>query len=90
MRYSVGYLLDAMARFAARRGDRDRAVLLLASASQQREVADVSVWGSQLARRDSLVDELRTALGSEAFDAQMAAGQRLTYDEALDAAAGLL
>lgn len=90
MRYSVGYLLDAMARFAARRGDLGRAVLLLASASHQREVADVSVWGSQLTRRDSLVDELRTALGSEAFDERMAAGQRLTYDEALDAATDLL
>jgi hypothetical protein len=89
MRYSVGYLLDAIARFAARRGEPGRAVLFLASAAQQRETAGVSVWGSQLARRDRLVEELRASLGSEAFDAAMTAGGRLTYDEALEAAAEL-
>ncbi len=89
MRYSVGYLLDALARLAAHNADPARAALLLASASVQRETAGVSVWGSQGSRRDRFVEELRTTLGPVAFDEAAAAGAQLTYAEALEVAAEL-
>jgi len=67
LRYSVAYLLDAAARLAASHGDATRAATLVGAASHLRAAAGVSVWGSQLDRRERLVDGLRTTLGAAAF-----------------------
>ena len=86
-RYSVAYLLDAAARVALHHGDPNRASVLLGSASHARETISVSVWGSQLGRRDRLVAQLQTAIGRQAFDDAFASGAALGYSEALDAVA---
>ena len=84
LRYSVAYLLDAAARFAATRGDAMRAATLLGAGSHMRAAAGVSVWGSQLERRDRLVEQLRTKLGATAFADASARGAAMRYMEALD------
>ena len=84
--YSVAYLLDASARLAAEQGDSERAAQLLGAASQMRASAGVSVWGSQLVRRDRFSAGLRSALGEDRFVAAFDDGTRLSYAEALDQA----
>jgi predicted ATPase len=84
--YSVAYLLEAVARLAWNQQDSTRAARLVGAAEQQRATAGVSVWGSQLVRRDRFLDQLRTALGADAFAAALAAGADLCYSDALDAA----
>jgi hypothetical protein len=83
LRYSIAYLLDAAARVAAVRGDHARAARLLGAAAHMREVAGVSVWGSQLERRRRLVDEVHAALGDHAFAAATAEGAALRYSAAV-------
>jgi predicted ATPase len=85
--YSTAYMLDAAARLSGRRGDQRKATLLLGAADHLRESIGVPVWGSQLGRRQALLADLRTALGAPAFDEALAAGTRLTFLDALDAAA---
>ncbi|MFN8052587.1 MAG: DUF4062 domain-containing protein [Acidimicrobiales bacterium] len=84
--YSVAYLLEAIARLVAHQGDPARAARLLGAAAQMRESVGVSVWGSQLLRRDRFVDEVRAALGATDYDAAVAAGRLLCYADALDEA----
>jgi hypothetical protein len=84
LRYSVAYLLDAAARLATTCGDATRAARLLGAATHLREEADVSVWGSQLERRERLLAELRASLGAAVFDDAIAAGAALRDLEALD------
>ncbi|MCU1458478.1 MAG: ATPase-like protein, partial [Actinomycetia bacterium] len=81
--YSVAYLLDAAARLSDRTGDPTRAARLVGAASHLRSAAGLSVWGSQLERRDRFVDGLRSTLGAAAFDDAVADGTRQSYVEAL-------
>jgi hypothetical protein len=55
-----------------------------------RAAAGVSVWGSQLARRDRFVDRLRADLGADVFDDAHTAGAEFSYGDALDQAARVL
>jgi hypothetical protein len=55
-----------------------------------RAAAGVSVWGSQLERRDRFVDQLGAGLGDQEFDDAYAAGAELCYADALDEAAKAL
>jgi predicted ATPase len=82
--YSVAYLLEAAARLASHGGDTRRATRLIGAASQLREGAGVSVWGSQLERRAHFVDELSAALGPSDFADAIEAGTQLCYADALD------
>ena len=84
--YSVAYLLEASARLAAHDGDTGRAAELLGAASHLRESTGVSVWGSQLERRDRFVADVRTALGEDGFTVAFRTGTGLSYAEALDVA----
>jgi len=84
LRYSVAYLLDAAARLAATQGDAARAATLLGAAANLRAAAGVSVWGSQLDRRERLIAQLRTALGAPAYEDASAHGAAMRYLEALD------
>ena len=85
LRYSVAYLLDAAARLAASRDEATRAATLLGAAYQQRVAVGVSVWGSQLARRERLVERLRTTLGAAVYANASARGAAMRYSEAIDA-----
>jgi hypothetical protein len=85
--YSTAYMLDAAARLSGRRRDRRKATLLLGAADHLRESIGVPVWGSQLGRRQALLADLRAALGAPSFGEALAAGARLAYVDALDAAA---
>ncbi len=82
--YSVAYLLEAAARLTSQGGHRTRATRLMGAASQLREAAGVSVWGSQLERRARFVAELSAALGPPVFEDAIAAGAQLGYADALD------
>ena len=84
--YSVAYLLDACARLAAHESDPARAAELLGAASQLRSSTGVSVWGSQLERRERFVADVRSALGEDGFTAASRTGAGLSYAEALDVA----
>jgi len=84
LRYSVAYLLDAAARLAATRGDTMRAATLLGAATHQRAEAGVSVWGSQLDRRQRLIEQLRTTIGAKAFADASTRGEAMRYMDALD------
>jgi tetratricopeptide (TPR) repeat protein len=84
--YSVAYLLEACARLAAYEGDPGRAAQLLGAASQLRESTGVSVWGSQLERRERFVAGMRSALGEDGFATAFRTGADLSYSEALDVA----
>jgi predicted ATPase len=88
LRYSVAYLLDAAARLATTRGDATRAATLLGAASQMRTTVGVSVWGSQLERRERLVEQLRATLGAAAFSDATNRGAAMRYSEALDRMTG--
>jgi ATP/maltotriose-dependent transcriptional regulator MalT len=83
-KYSVAYLLDAAARLALRQGATMRSAVLLSAATHLRDTIGVGVWGSQLQRRDALVDRVRSTLGREAYEHAWSEGQRLGYFEALD------
>ena len=84
--YSVAYLLESFARLAANESDPARAAQLLGAASQLRESTGVSVWGSQLERRERFVSSLRSALGEDGFATAFRTGAGLSYAEALDVA----
>lgn len=84
LRYSVAYLLDAAARLAATRGEAMRAATLLGAATHQRAQAGVSVWGSQLDRRQRLIEQLRTTIGATAFADASMRGETMRYMDALD------
>jgi hypothetical protein len=86
--YSVGYMLDPIARVALQQGDAARAAVLLGAATHLRESIGVSVWGTQLERRNELIEAVRAALGEDGFDAAFATGAALSYSAAVDAAAG--
>jgi non-specific serine/threonine protein kinase len=86
--YSVGYMLDAVARLALQQGDAARAALLLGAATHLRESIGVSVWGTQLERRNQLIAAVRATLGEDEFPSTFATGAALSYSEAVDAAAG--
>jgi ATP/maltotriose-dependent transcriptional regulator MalT len=88
--YSVAYFLDAVARFSAREKNAIRAARLVGAASHLRAASGVSVWGSQLERRERFLDQLRTELGPREFDDAYAAGEQLCYADALDEAANAL
>src|SRR5207253_1506396 len=62
-----------------------RAATLLGAAHQLRVAVGVSVWGSQLARRERLVARLRTTLGAAVYANASARGAAMRYSEALDA-----
>jgi DNA-binding GntR family transcriptional regulator len=81
--YSVAYMLEATARLAAHTGDPERAARLLGAASQMRVAAGVSVWGSQLERRDRFVESLTAELGSDRFASAFEAGSLLDYADAI-------
>lgn len=84
--YSVAYLLDAAARLACARDDPDLAAELIGAADHRRDIIGVGVWGSQLARRDAFVAELRARLGEDAYASAHRDGCRLDYEGALDSA----
>jgi hypothetical protein len=86
--YSVGYMLDAIARFALHQGHTSRAALLLGAATHLRESIGVAVWGTQLERRNELIGAVRATLGEDGFAQAFATGAALSYANALDAAAG--
>jgi predicted ATPase len=88
--YSVAYLLDVIARLAARDQNAIGAAKLVGAASHLRAAAGLSVWGSQLERRDRFVDQLRTGLGAAVFDDAHTVGAELCYADALDQAARVL
>jgi tetratricopeptide (TPR) repeat protein len=81
--YSVAYLLDAAARLAAHVDDPTRATRLIGAATALRAAAGVSVWGSQLERRDRFVDGLRSTMGADAYDAALAVGSAMCYSDAV-------
>ena len=81
--YSVAYLLEAAARLASRTGDPERAARLMGAASQMRVASGLSVWGSQLDRRNRFVDGLRDTLGADGYEAAFDAGCRLCYSDAV-------
>ena len=58
---------------------------MLGAAHQLRVAVGVSVWGSQLARRERLVARLRTTLGAAVYANASARGAAMRYSEALDA-----
>jgi hypothetical protein len=84
--YSVAYLLDAVARVAAHEQNASSAALLVGAATHLRATSGVSVWGSQLERRNRFIDQLRSDLGPSGFDTAHAAGEQLCYADALDEA----
>jgi predicted ATPase len=84
--YSVAYLLDSVAHLAAHEQNPTAAARLVGAASHLRATAGVSVWGSQLERRNRFVDQLRADLGDKAFATAHAAGEQLSYADALDEA----
>ena len=84
--YSVAYLLEAIARLDAARGNERGATRLVGAASAMREAAGLSVWGSQFERREQFVEELRDALGDPAYAEAFDAGTQLSYSDALDEA----
>ncbi|MFN8026086.1 MAG: hypothetical protein U0W40_06960 [Acidimicrobiia bacterium] len=83
--YSVAYMLDAAARLAHARNDDLLAATLLGAADHRRDIIGVAVWGSQLARREALLAEVRAAVGEDAYAAAYRDGCRLDYEAALDA-----
>jgi hypothetical protein len=88
--YSMPYLLDGVARFAFARGDARAAAVLLGAADRRRASTGVSVWGSQLERRERLIGDLRTALGADASAVAFREGAALCYADALAAIADAL
>jgi tetratricopeptide (TPR) repeat protein len=84
--YSVAYLLEAVARLAAEQGDARQAARLIGAASAMRSAAGLSVWGSQLERREQFINVVRTGLGETDYRESFDAGSRLSYSDALDAA----
>jgi predicted ATPase len=85
-KYSVAYLLDAAARLAFLQDDAPRSAVLLAAAEHCRSAVGVGVWGSQLERRNALVDGLRSILGPEGCEVASNEGHQLGYFDALDLA----
>jgi predicted ATPase len=81
--YSVAYMLDAAARLAALTDHARRASRLIGAATRLRDSAGVSVWGSQLERRERFVEGLRATLGDDEFAKELAAGSALCYADAV-------
>jgi predicted ATPase len=86
--YSLAYLLDAAARVAVARGDDVLAARLVGAADHRREVVGIGVWGSQLVRRDAMIEGMVVRLGDEAFARAHAVGAALGYGECLDLVPG--
>jgi hypothetical protein len=83
-KYSVAYLLDAAARLSLRQGATERSAVLLSAATHFRDTIGVGVWGSQLERREALVDRVRELLGHDEYEEARKEGNGLGYFEALD------
>lgn len=87
--YSLAYLLDAVARLEALRDNPSRAAFLLGAATRNRDSIGISVWGSQLDRRQRFVKRLREALGPHDYDSAFDAGTKLAYADAVAAMSDL-
>jgi tetratricopeptide (TPR) repeat protein len=74
--------LGAFGRLALAEGDPTRAATLAGAAEGLRRRAGVRPWPMQRRPETELIDEVRQALGSEAFDQAFAAGSRLSTQEA--------
>jgi hypothetical protein len=80
----VAYSLHGLAALAAGEGDWPRAACLLAVGSRLWEALGSVVWPNRQAAYDALVEQVRTALGHEAFAAAWAEGRRMSLDQAVE------
>jgi hypothetical protein len=74
--------LSAFGRLTLAEGAASHAATLAGAADGLRRRAGVRPWPMQRRPEVELVDDLRRALGVEAFDAAFAAGSRLSRQEA--------
>jgi len=75
--YAGDGLLDLLAWIESADGEYERAVELLASADRLREQLGTPLWPPARKKRESFMEELRTAMGDEAFDAAYERGTTL-------------
>ena len=84
--YPSSYAIEGAARVAARAGRWETAAMLLGAADSVRDTLGVPVEGAHQARRNRVVEQVRTELGEVAFDRALSDGRALRYEDALDAA----
>jgi predicted ATPase len=86
----LSYGLEAAAGLAVHKQQPDEAARLLGAADWLRAEVGVPIWGPRRTRSEALVESVRGALGSEAFDRCWADGRALGFDGALRAASRLV
>jgi non-specific serine/threonine protein kinase len=79
----VAYGLHGLAAVAAGRGDWPRAARLLAVGSRLWEALGAVVWPNRQGAHDALVEQVKTALGRDAFATAWVEGRRLSIDQAV-------
>ena len=82
-RGAVAHQLESIAFAFIVRGEPDRAARLLGAAAALREVARSPMVQAEQIEHDDWLARLRTAVGSSVVDDGLAAGRRLTMDEAV-------
>jgi predicted ATPase/class 3 adenylate cyclase len=88
IRASIGYALMGLAMAGSGQGEMIRAARLHGAAAEALAVLEETIEPLEGDLRDRDCQRLRSAMGAEAFEAEYAAGQALTADEALALAAG--
>jgi predicted ATPase len=89
LRYSLPYLLDAVARLEHQRGNSAQSALLLGAATRGRQSIGISVWGSQLERRARLIERVRNELGPYDYEVASRSGESFAYADAVAAMCNL-
>jgi predicted ATPase/class 3 adenylate cyclase len=85
---SIGYALIGLAMAGSGQGEMSRAARLHGAAAEALAVLEETIEPLEGDLRDRDCQRLRSAMGAEAFEAEYAAGQALTADEALTLAGG--
>ena len=85
---SIGYALIGLAMTGSGQGQMSRAARLHGAAAEALAVLEETIEPLEGDLRDRDCQRLRSAMGAEAFEAEYAAGQALTADEALTLAGG--
>jgi predicted ATPase/class 3 adenylate cyclase len=88
IRASIGYALVGLAMAGSRRADMGRSARLHGAAAEALAVLEETIEPLEGELRDRDCQRLRAAMGTEAFEAEYAAGRALTPDEALALAGG--
>jgi predicted ATPase len=84
--YPSTYAIDGAARLATATGRYETAAVLLGAADAVRDTLGVPVEAAHQARRNRVVEQVRSALGDDAFGRALAEGRTLRYEDAVDAA----